>query len=69
MKRFILLMIIFLGLSTYANAIVFRGFTSLTGEVSGSVDNTDCANIGNGAEDAGGIVTTLAGDTYFYYFI
>ena len=57
MKRFILLMFIIFGFSTSVDALVFRGFTSLTGEISGSVDNTDCADIGNGAEDAGGIVT------------
>jgi len=68
MKRFILLMVIIFGLSTSAEALVFRGFTSLTGTVSGSIDNTDCADIGNGAEDAGGIVTLQSGTVYFYYF-
>ena len=68
MKRFILLMIMIFGLSTSADALVFRGFTSLTGTVSGSIDNTDCADIGNGAEDAGGIVTLQSGEVYFYYF-
>ena len=51
-----------------ANALVYRAFTFLTGEVSGSVDNVDCADIGDGSEDAIGIVEMLSGEVYFYYF-
>ena len=61
-------MIIIFGFSTSVEALVFRGFTSLIGTISGSIDNTDCADIGDGAEDAGGMVTLLTGEVYFYYF-
>ena len=68
MKRFIISFLLVFVLALPSHAIVFRAFTSLTGEISGSVDNTDCADIGDGAEDAGGVVTLLTGEVYFYYF-
>jgi hypothetical protein len=68
MKRFIISFLLVFVLALPSHAIVFRAFTSLTGGISGSVDNTDCADIGNGAEDAGGIVALQSGEVYFYYF-
>ena len=54
----LLMIIIFFAFTGNSNALVYRAFTSLTGEVVGSVDNVDCADIGDGSEDAAGIVNT-----------
>jgi len=72
MKRFLIAFLFILVLSPYGYAGIFtRFFTSLTGEVPGSVDNIDCDDVygtGSSTDDGTGYVVTSSGSRYFYYF-
>ena len=72
MKKFILILflILFLILCIVApsHALFMRAFTSLTGEVEGSVDNATCTSLGDGTDDGTGIVLVSTGAVYFYFF-
>lgn len=71
MKRFIsILLCIFIGLflSAPAQALFTRTFTSLTGDVLGSIDHEECSDLGNSFDDGIGIVITSGAVAYFYYF-
>jgi len=72
MKRFLLVLLSIFIFSTYSNAGIFtRFFTSLTGEVAGSVDNIDCDDVygdGSPTDDGTGYVITSTGARYFYFF-
>ena len=70
-KSIIISLFLILFLATSSHAFFIRFFTSLTGDVAGSIDNVTCADV-YGTEpstsDGVGVVITSAGDVYFYYF-
>ena len=78
MKRFLIIVFLVFVIATPGHAKFFaRFFTSLTGDVSGSVDHLACSGIHTAAYLAGGGLTTddgigyvqtSTGETYFYVF-
>jgi hypothetical protein len=73
MKRFLIAILAILVLSTHGHAAItfHRQFSSLTGEVTGSVDNITCADVYGtkaSASDGTGRVVTVSGETYDYIF-
>ena len=68
MKKIILTLIFILICGSQAHALFWRAFTSLTGDIAGSVDHAECDELGTSLDDGMGMVVTSAGDVYFYYF-
>jgi len=74
LKKLILSIVLILILATPGHALFWRSFTSLTGEVAGSVDNAPCTaadgaySLGNDTDDGIGLVQTSDGKVYSYLF-